>query len=301
MNGSRHHSIGAGELETAAPSDWASSTEAAALRVQFHRIAQILKGLPGSDRVPDHIEAEILGCDVGFLRDVRQTHTQAVMAAVDDLLARPGPAELVAKLRDRYAGAIIVCLGDSITADHESWAEMLAVALAPDVHVINEGRSGDTTTDLLSRFAASVPVHRPDVVLVFAGTNDARTYRTGTGQLAVSDEESRRNFAELAQLIAHLGADLAWLTPARIDDERVLRHPNTASSGAVWTNAAAAGKAALLHQRPEHTVDLQAEFAVPRDTPDLLMPDGLHPSLAGQTVICLAALGLLSRLAVVQS
>lgn len=295
MNANPQRDADVSEL-AAESGDWVTGAEATALRVQFHRMRQLLKGLPGADRVPEQVEADILGCSVDVLRDTRARLRRAVRSTVDDLSADVSTARGLATVRSRYAGAVIVCMGDSITADHQSWAEMLAVALAPHVRVVNEGRSGDTSTDLLSRFSASVPPHRPDVVLIFAGTNDARSYQAGSGQPAVSDEESERNFAELARLTGGLGADLAWITPAGIDDRRVRSHPNTTGSGAVWTNSAIARKADVLRRRPEPVADLQAVFAAAGDA-DLLLPDGLHPALAGQILIYQAAVELLRRMA----
>lgn len=70
----------------------------------------------------------------------------------------------------------IVCLGDSITAGYpyspkESWVSICREQL--DINLINAGISNDTTADLLRRFEQDVVPHRPQAVLLLAGTNDA--------------------------------------------------------------------------------------------------------------------------------
>jgi acetyl esterase/acyl-CoA thioesterase-1 len=49
----------------------------------------------------------------------------------------------------------------------------------------------------------------------------------------------------------------------------------------------------IVRRRPEPVVDLQAVFGTPAN-PDLLLSDGLHPSLAGQIAIVTALVRHLS-------
>lgn len=70
----------------------------------------------------------------------------------------------------------IVCLGDSITAGYpyspkESWVSICRDQL--NINLINAGISNDTTADLLRRFEQDVVPHKPQAVLLLAGTNDA--------------------------------------------------------------------------------------------------------------------------------
>ena len=59
----------------------------------------------------------------------------------------------------------VLFLGDSLT-EHGDWA-----AAFPDLQVVNAGRSGDTTTDVLERLDEVVQA-APEVVVLMAGTND---------------------------------------------------------------------------------------------------------------------------------
>ena len=62
----------------------------------------------------------------------------------------------------------VVALGDSITDDLLSWAEILR---ACGLDVVNAGVSGDTTADALRRLYGIVLLE-PDVVITMLGTND---------------------------------------------------------------------------------------------------------------------------------
>ena len=69
----------------------------------------------------------------------------------------------------------LVCHGDSLTSPDELdrrsiWPSLVESRLK--ISVINSGIGGDTSGGLLSRFFPGVVQHRPDVVLIMAGTND---------------------------------------------------------------------------------------------------------------------------------
>ena len=72
-------------------------------------------------------------------------------------------------------GAVVVVLGDSITAAHgltheQSWTSVLAAQTG--WQVINAGLSGDTTSGGRARLPALLDEHRPAAVIVELGGND---------------------------------------------------------------------------------------------------------------------------------
>jgi acyl-CoA thioesterase-1 len=75
------------------------------------------------------------------------------------LLAEPGVPDVVAAF-PVPAGGTLVALGDSITDDLVSWAEIarhrLTTVRPGQVTVINAGISGDTTFDALARLCGIV-------------------------------------------------------------------------------------------------------------------------------------------------
>lgn len=282
----------------AALAAWGNSDEAVNLRVQFQRIERLLEGLPGSSDVDVDTQAAILGVDIARLRDRLAEHRTRVAAAARQLAASPA-ASIVG---DAYQGKTILCYGDSITADQESWAEILAVALGPAVTLLNRGRSGDTTGDLLSRFVGAVSGARADIVITMVGTNDGRRYgalidgETEFGPLAISDADTAANLAQLDRMIRGVtGTAGLWMTPPPVDDARIREHPSPRSAGMVWRTADIAKKAELLPTLfPGRMISTATAFAVTSPDVELLLPDGLHPTLNGQLVLAHAAMELLA-------
>ena len=69
----------------------------------------------------------------------------------------------------------IVCIGDSITygfpyGTEASWTRLLAEVTG--FKVINQGINGNTTGDMLDRFARDVLSYNPDYVIIMGGAND---------------------------------------------------------------------------------------------------------------------------------
>ncbi|MDD3887119.1 MAG: GDSL-type esterase/lipase family protein, partial [Victivallaceae bacterium] len=75
------------------------------------------------------------------------------------------------------------------------------------VVVINSGRPGDTTVQLLERFEARIAGFQPDLVLYWIGSNDM-LYPGHT----VEPPQFRANCRELAARARSIGAAVAFLT-----------------------------------------------------------------------------------------
>lgn len=89
-------------------------------------------------------------------------------------------------------GKKIVFFGDSICAGYRApqgmgWVERLA-ALLPDMEVVNAGVSGETSKDALRRFDVAVAAHRPTLVYVQFGLNDASWWCRQPGKPWLSEE-----------------------------------------------------------------------------------------------------------------
>ena len=89
-------------------------------------------------------------------------------------------------------------------------------------------------------------------------------------------------------------ARLVWMTPPPTIEERVLE--DASHIGPVWRNKDLAEVArhirAVAGEDP--LVDLWETFGEPAQ-PEFLLPDGLHPSLAGQKAIAAALVERLGR------
>jgi lysophospholipase L1-like esterase len=253
--------------------------------LQFVHPEKTLAGLPG---LSDTTVAAVFGLDGTAYRRIRAGFTEAAGRAAQELLEDPSFAGRVERL-PFAAGAKVIGLGDSITDDYQSWAEVLRHLLAlcrpgDGIAVVNAGVSGDTTTHLIGRFV-EVAELQPDWVLCMAGTNDARTHGRQPAKTLVSLDETARNLAALRRFAAtQTAARWVWITPAPVIEEKIAAHWYLGPLQLAWSNRDLRAVAEVVRGQPDPVVDVQAVFGVPAD-PGLLLADGLHPSLAGQKAI----------------
>ncbi len=79
------------------------------------------------------------------------------------------------------SGMVILVVGDSLSAEYgiargSGWVPLLAERLTQrkiDARVVNASVSGDTTSGGLSRLPALLARHRPSIVIIELGANDA--------------------------------------------------------------------------------------------------------------------------------
>ena len=269
-------------------------------RMRFQRTEALLSGLPGAElELP--VQAAVLGVTALELSSFIAQSREVVREAAAELTSEEGDA--IDVVREGLRGRRVVLFGDSITADHESWAEILKIALAPGVEIVTSGRSGDTTGDLLARFASSVREARPSLVVVLAGTNDARQYRPGRGAdtygpCAVSVHESEKNFAELDRLIfAISGEPGLYIAPPPIVENWLSIDPSAALAGVGWRQENVTATADLVERIfPDRVARLEPAFGSGAERESMMLPDGLHPNLRGQMAIARVALTALAHI-----
>ncbi|MGH7358506.1 MAG: GDSL-type esterase/lipase family protein [Candidatus Rokuibacteriota bacterium] len=188
----------------------------------------------------------------------------ALLAAVLLLLGAvwalwPRPARRLPALADS-TGATIVFLGDSITHGHRLAQEIAfpyRLGQALGVRAINAGISGDTTEGGLQRIERDVLAHRPQVVVVALGVNDAFGRRPQDATVA--------NLRTITQRIRAQGALVILLhtsVPGVAGDgnRRELREIARAEDATLVEDF-------LLGVVPQHTYD------------------GLHPDAEGQALL----------------
>ncbi|HLS54929.1 MAG TPA: arylesterase [Zeimonas sp.] len=164
----------------------------------------------------------------------------------------------------------LLVLGDSLSAEYglrrgSGWVEMLARKLSarrPPWRVVNASISGETTAGGRSRIAALLAQHRPAVVLIELGGNDALR-----GLALAATEE---NLAVMARQSRESGARVLLLG--------MQVPPNygrayTDAFAALFRSVAEREKAALL----PFFLDGVAEH------PELFQPDRIHPNEAAQS------------------
>jgi len=276
------------------------SPEQLAYLVQFIHPARTLGALPGVNdaSVADDIIAAAFGLDVAEYRRIKRGFDDNARSAAQTLLQEADFAARVARL-PFAPGAKVVALGDSITDDDQSWAEILRHLLAlarPDdgITLVNAGVSGHTTSDVLARFL-DVVNEQPDWIICMIGTNDARRHGLHPAKTMLSPAETERNLAALRQYaLTQTSARWVWMTPATVIEEKIAADWWLGQGNQImFTNADLRAVADIVRRRPEPVVDLQAVFGTPAN-PNLLLSDGLHPSLAGQIAIVTALVRHLS-------
>jgi lysophospholipase L1-like esterase len=226
--------------------------------------------LPGT--LTEAAIARLYGTDVATYRTLRADLVAEARAAAATLLADRSRSHGAARGLGGSpfaTGSTILALGDSITDDRGSWAEILRHA-RPDLEIFSAGLSGDTTTAAIARLSRLTV--RTTWALVLLGTNDAR--RHGDAPMLVSHAETRRNLRVLDAALRRRCRRVRWITPPPIFA------PVEADPDLHWDPSDVAAKAQLVRALDPAAIDLWPGFA-----PDHLGADGLHPSPAGQRFI----------------
>jgi lysophospholipase L1-like esterase len=192
----------------------------------------------------------------------------ARLCGTDETTYRALAAEIAAEARASGIPPLPgrnLAIGDSITDDLGSWAEILGI--------VNGGLSGDTTTGARVRLARLLET-RPERAIVLLGTNDARRHGRDGEPMLVSHAETRRNLQALDAALRRHCPRVTWITPPPVAD------PALGEPDLIWHNRDVAAKADLVRELDPRAVDLW-----PGWTARHLSPDGLHPSAAGQRLI----------------
>ena len=266
--------------------------------LQFQHKEKLVAHIPG---VNDATIAALWDLDAATYRQVRNEFARHARQAAQELLADDEFAARIDQL-PFAPGTTVVGLGDSITDDDQSWLQVLGHLLQQrrpkdEIRIVNQGVSGDTTTQMISRFL-DVVLERPAWILCLAGTNDARLHGQYPTKTLVSVEETAKNL----DMLRHFGAtqcraEWLWITPATVLEEQIEKDWFLSAFELRWRNsdlvAVAEAMTAVAREGQDRLVNLQDVFGLPPD-PTLLLPDGLHPSLAGQKAIARAAIETLT-------
>lgn len=267
------------------------SFEQGSYYIQFQHPEKTWPGLGDSALAP------LFEVDLPTYQKIRSIFAQTTRQAAMDLLDDPAFAVKVDRLPFE-TGATVVGLGDSITDDLQSWLEILRQVLAlrrphDQIKVVNAGFSGDTTSQVISRFL-DVIQKEPDWIICMIGTNDARLHGLSPTKTLVSIEETARNL----EMLRNFGrmqtkARWVWMTPSPVIEAQIASDWFLSPFQMMWRNDDLRAIAQLIRQMLDPVVDLQEAFGTVAN-PELLLPDGLHPSLAGQKRIISALIEELS-------
>jgi lysophospholipase L1-like esterase len=259
--------------------------------VRYTHLDKLYGYLPGmAEAVP-----AVYGMDAAEYEAVRSRFAERAEAAARSLLADPTFAAAVDTV-PFSVGQTVLAVGDSITDDLQSWAEILAHLLRlrrPElgVRVVDQGLSAHTTATVLRRWPATVAAIRPDWVLCALGGNDVPPVGPEPNIAQVSPRDSIANLRRMHALCAD--ARWVWFTPVPVVEERVAQFPAFRFGGSTWRNDDIRALADAILDFDGTVVDLVALFGMPAD-PVLQGPDGVHVTLEGQTAIARALVERLS-------
>jgi lysophospholipase L1-like esterase len=265
--------------------------------LQFFHYEKLLALMPG---MSEQLTATLNGFSLDDYRALRAHFAGQAREAAQELLADADFAARVDRL-PFAPGATVAAVGDSITDDLQSWFEIVRHALDlrrpnDNVTFINAGVSGETTSQMLARFFA-IADRKPDWIICFAGTNDARRHGHQPTKTLVSPDETERNLAALRHFGAtQTSAQWLWVTPATVVEEQIASDPFLSGRQVHWRNDDVRAAADAVRRQPGPIVDLQPLFGTPAN-PAYLLSDGLHPNLTGQKVIARAVVEGLSGIA----
>jgi acyl-CoA thioesterase I len=263
------------------------SNPAARMWLQYTHLDKLYGYLPGmTDALPSLFgleRAEYAELTAGFDAQAQQAAQQLLdedsfAAQVDALPFRPGPT--------------VLAVGDSMTDDLQSWAEILRHLLdlrrGHGTRVVNGGLSAHTTAMVLRRWPATLRATEPDWIVCALGGNDVTRVGPEPTKPQLDLSESVANLVELRRIAqARTTASWVWMTPVPVREDRVAEFPAFRYGQSTWRNADVLALAAAIRGFDEPVVDLTRAFGVPAKD-ELQGPDGVHPSLAGQTAIVTA-------------
>ncbi|MCM2373873.1 FAD-dependent oxidoreductase [Rhodopirellula sp. ICT_H3.1] len=173
----------------------------------------------------------------------------------------------------------VVCFGDSIT--RRGYPEIMGRMLGVDV--INAGVPGHTSQQGLRRMESDVLAKRPDVVVIFFGTNDIRVDVTKHVPL----DDYTANLRTMIKECRSRNCRVVMCTPPPINHDAYFKRHR------VEVFDQAGGLAKLLSDYRDAVKDVARENDVPvvdlygllPSEPDWMSPDGVHPSDEGNSII----------------
>ena len=197
---------------------------------------------------------------------------------------------------------IVAAFGDSITAANQvaadkRWVELVNMRRKDDgVHVINSGVGGNTTREGLARIREDVLAHKPDMVLIEFGGNDA----TPDPERHVSLDEFADNLHSMhEQIITSCpGARVVLLTfPPVIDDWHTWKGDEffapDGGDAYVEKYRQATRNYAFVHGLALVDIDKALRQAIENgSTGQYILPDGVHLTEEGHAVVAEAVLGV---------
>lgn len=232
--------------------------------------------------------ADIYGMNVTTYLKIKQQLALQTKEAAQQLLEDPAFADRVDHLPFK-AGETVIGVGESTTDDLLSWLEILRQLLElrrpqDRIRIINDGISGNTSTQVLGRFS-SIVAKDPDWIICMIGGNDVMRVGREPTKTQVSTEETFKNLVAIRYIAtAQTQAEWVWLTPPTFDEQRVAVFPYFQQGQLSWRNDDILLIGDIIRSLPDPVVDTQVGFGRPA-SPLFIGPDGIHPTISGHKAI----------------
>ncbi|UKS29434.1 GDSL-type esterase/lipase family protein [Paenibacillus sp. HWE-109] len=255
------------------------------------------KVLTYARHLDDKVLAAIYGMDVDTYLLVKAQLIQQAKEVAEHLLENSDFAALVDNLPFK-AGETVIGVGESTTDDLLSWFEILRHLLERQrpqdgIRLINEGISGNTSTQVLSRINGIVS-KQPDWILCLIGGNDAMRVGPESAKTQVSAEETAKNLHEIRRIAAARSQSRwVWMTPPTFDEARAAAYPYFQMGHLSWRNEDIIAIGEMMRGMSDPVVDTQAVFGQ-QAQPKYMGPDGVHPSIDGHIAIVRSVIECLS-------
>lgn len=232
--------------------------------------------------------ARLARTDEGSLRTYNEEFERQNRVRVEDLLHDPEVAGWVNDLPFSQ-GDRILALGDSMTDDALSWAELLRILIESrfgpgNATVDNHGITGDKTSDVISRLD-TLGAGGPTWVIQLLGANDARRHGGAIDVQTTTLAETTRNLAEIRRYVeAELRARYVVMTPPPVIDAQTESWAPFQLEAIRWRDADVLAIGQAILDADPTAIDLHQAF-LDAPTTGLLLPDGVHPTPLGQELI----------------
>ena len=174
----------------------------------------------------------------------------------------------------------VVCFGDSITK--AGYPEVLA-GLIP-ARVVNAGKGGHTTANALARIEKDVLDEKPNLVVVFFGTNDSRLAESS---VHVPIDKYEADLGKIIKQCRGVGAQIVLCTIPPINPEPYFkRHSREKFDRAGGLECVVADyRSAALRVGKAMGVTVVDLNTILTKRPEWMAADGVHPTKAGMILI----------------
>ncbi|MGJ8644365.1 MAG: SGNH/GDSL hydrolase family protein [Luteolibacter sp.] len=174
----------------------------------------------------------------------------------------------------------LVCFGDSITK--RGYPEILGKSL--NIEAINAGVAGHSSAAGLRRMKTDVLDLKPDIVVIFFGTNDLRA---DAPRVYVPLEQYEKNLKQMIDECEKIDAKVVICTLPPIDEKAFFERHETTEYDKLGglTNILESYRETVVRLAKSEkipVVDLNIKLA---KKPEWMSKDGVHPSPEGNVII----------------